>query len=180
MKLPIIQYGNSLLRKKCKKIPVEEISSIENLVEEMFETLTDACGLGLAAPQIGKDISLFIVQIPERCTEERVEWNGQKLPISKMIPLVIINPKLKFFGKKVSQDEGCLSIKEIHETISRPSGILATFLDMEGKTHFLKCEGLLSRIFQHEFDHLQGKLFIDRLSWFKRRKILKILENSFE
>ena len=172
MPLRICQLGEKILRKKAKDVASQDLPKLKNLSEEMLETMRLAEGIGLAAPQIGEQISLFVIDFPkEMPANEMVEWNGQHLPVSTLFPLIVVNPKIKLEGEKISFFEGCLSIQGIYEEILRPEKISAQWIDLKGKSHFLKAEGKLARVFQHEYDHLQGKLFIDYLSKRRRKEI---------
>lgn len=119
---------------------------IKKLIDEMFVTLEKSNGIGLAAPQVGKNIRLFIVQLEEN--------EG----------LVFINPEIIRTSDEVcSMEEGCLSIPKIYEKVVRPKSITLQFMDINGKKQLIKAEGLLARVIQHEYDHLNGVLFVDRL-----------------
>lgn len=164
MVLEITQYGNPVLRKKCSKI--EEVDeSIRKLAEDMIETMVDAQGVGLAAPQIGEDIRMAVVDVshdPECISFLRV--NGADAKMEDVMPLVFINPELELDGPRETDTEGCLSIHDIQAKVRRPSMVKATLPQLDGSVIELEADGLLSRALQHEVDHLNGILFVDRIS----------------
>ena len=164
MVLEITQYGNPVLRKKCSKI--EEVAeSIRKLAEDMIETMVDAQGVGLAAPQIGEDIRMAVVDVshdPECISFLRV--NGADAKMEDVMPLVFINPELELDGPRETDTEGCLSIHDIQAKVRRPSMVKATLPQLDGSVIELEADGLLSRALQHEVDHLNGILFVDRIS----------------
>ncbi|GLQ17468.1 peptide deformylase [Maritalea porphyrae] len=156
---PILHIPTPCLREVAA--PVVEINDeIKTLVTDMFDTMYDAPGVGLAAPQIGV-MHRVIVMDPAGEEEDRA-------------PLAMINPDIKWFSEELRvHQEGCLSIPEYYEDVERPDLCRVAFLDIDGKSHELECEGLLSTIVQHEVDHLNGKLFIDYLSRLKRERVTK-------
>ena len=164
MVLEITQYGNPVLRKKCSKI--EEVDeSIRKLAEDMIETMVDAHGVGLAAPQIGKDIRMAVVDVshdPECISFLKV--NGADAKMEDVMPLVFINPELELDGPRETDTEGCLSIHDIQAKVRRPSIVKATLPQLDGSVIELESDGLLARALQHEVDHLNGILFVDRIS----------------
>ena len=164
MVLEITQYGNPVLRKKCSKI--EEVDeSIRKLAEDMIETMVDAHGVGLAAPQIGEDIRMAVVDVshdPECISFLKV--NGADAKMEDVMPLVFINPELELDGPRETDTEGCLSIHDIQAKVRRPSIVKATLPQLDGSVIELEADGLLARALQHEVDHLNGILFVDRIS----------------
>ncbi|WP_185855650.1 peptide deformylase [Blattabacterium cuenoti] len=166
MILPIILYGNPILRKKC--LNIDFISSrkvTDKLIKDMYETVHKVNGIGLAAPQIGKNISLFIINIPF--------FNGKKIIYFQE---VFINAFiLKIYGKEYKFNEGCLSIPGIMSYIKRKSNVLIEYYDKNYNKQKKKLSGMCARIILHEYDHLNGKLFIDYLSYKKRKLIEKKL-----
>jgi len=148
MVLKIRKYPDPILRKKCKRVEIID-KRIEKLINDMFETLKSFDGLGLAAPQVGKDISLFVGLI------------GGKLR-------VFINPQILKKTGKEEMEEGCLSFPGIFLKIKRAKNIEVKFQDINGQEVKMKLSGLDARIFQHEFDHLNGILFIDRIPFWKK------------
>lgn len=171
MKLPVVQYGHPVLRKKGARI--EKITpELEQLIKDMFETMYDARGVGLAAQQIGQALQLAVVDVSG--VEDRpstLEINGQPADPLSMMPLALINPEWKPVNDPVSGPEGCLSFPEIYAEISRAESIDVAATNEKGETVRFRCGGLLSRAIQHEFDHLQGVLFIDRMDKATLKKI---------
>lgn len=167
MILPISQYGNSVLRVKC--VPVEQVDdTTKELVANMLETMHDANGIGLAAPQVGLNIQLVVIDIPEDEEEgeepEMATVNGELKPIRDIMPLVFINPTLEPYGKQYLFTEGCLSVRNIRANVARPEFVKASLPQLDGSVLEIDCGGLLARCLQHECDHLNGFLFVDRVS----------------
>lgn len=168
MILSVVKYGTPVLRQKGARI--ESISpAITQLITDMFETMYAHKGIGLAAQQVGVPIQLTVIDV--RGVTDRpstLELNGQPADVHAFMPLVLINPEITPIGKPVSGPEGCLSFPEIFADIERPDVVDIKSLDAEGKPLEFRCGGLLARAAQHETDHLQGILFIDRMD--KRTK----------
>ncbi len=164
MILPIRQYGDPMLRNRCKT--VQEVNDeTRTLVEDMIETMHDAHGVGLAAPQVGADLRLAVVDVshdPESTPIFRV--NGEEAAVEDHMPLIFINPEFELSGEKERMEEGCLSIQEIRAEVRRPTVVSGTFGQLNGSEIELETDGLLARVIQHETDHLDGVLFIDRVS----------------
>ena len=163
MVLEITQYGDPVLRKKCRKV-TEVTEEIQKLAANMIETMIDANGVGLAAPQIGEDIRLAVVDVahdPESVTYLKVD--DKVTDLEDLMPLVFINPELEFGAEKEASREGCLSIQGILAEVKRPIDIIATLQLLDGRVIKLETDGLLARAIQHEVDHLNGILFTDRV-----------------
>ena len=160
----IVQYGHPVLRQKCR--PVTEVTDgIVQLVGDMLETMVDANGVGLAAPQVGEDLRLAVIDVshdPECVSLLKV--NGEDAELESIMPLVFINPELEFSEEKESGVEGCLSIQGIRAEVKRPAAVRATLPQLDGSVLVVETDGLLARALQHEIDHLNGVLFVDRLS----------------
>src|SRR6185369_1626468 len=158
MVYPIVMYGDPVLRKKATDI--EKGTDIKELVNDMFETMHAAHGIGLAAPQIGKSIRLFVV-------------DGTTLedePTLKDFKKVFVNPViLNEDGEPWGFEEGCLSIPNIREEVERPEKLRIKYFDEEWNAHEKNFDGMKARIIQHEYDHIEGKLFIDYLPSLKKR-----------
>jgi len=155
MKLPIIAYGDSVLRKKGTEI-TKDYPELNNLIENMFETMYGAHGVGLAAPQIGLSIRLFVVDATSFAEDE---------PALKDFKKAFINAKIiEESGSKWSFNEGCLSIPDIREDIDRHESLTISYYDENWKHYEETYKGLAARIIQHEYDHIEGKLFVDKLS----------------
>ncbi|WP_185882541.1 peptide deformylase [Blattabacterium cuenoti] len=162
MILPIVYYGNPILRKKCIDIDISSRLEINKLIKNMFETIIEVKGIGLAAPQIGQNIRLFIVKIPL--------LNNNIINHYKE---VFINAKIiKLQGKKYNFQEGCLSIPGIVESIKRKPEIIIEYYNKNWKKKKTILNGILARVIQHEYDHIEGKLFIDYLSLKKQQMIV--------
>ncbi len=159
--LPIYTYGFEVLRKKTKKVTKIDDKFIE-LVGSMFNTMHKASGIGLAAPQIGSDMALTVIDISR--TEEK-----KKL---KTEPLTLINPVIKDFHGEITLEEGCLSIPYVRGDVTRPETIYVEYLDLDLNKHYIELKGFIARVAQHEIDHLNGVLFIDHLNK-DEKKILK-------
>lgn len=166
--LPIVLYNDSVLRQTAS--PVDSVTpAIETLIADMFETMYEANGVGLAAPQVGRSIRLFVVD-----ADVMVEDEPDATRYGKR---VYINPVVTAVGpKKVEFEEGCLSLPDLRETVSRPDQITLTFRDETFAERTETYSGWMSRVIQHELDHLDGVLFIDRIGSFKRRLMSRKLE----
>ncbi|WP_341665862.1 peptide deformylase [Blattabacterium cuenoti] len=165
MVLPIVLYGNPILRKKCLDIDFSSCDrkeKINQLIQDMFETIHKAKGIGLAAPQVGKNIRLFIVKTP--CLK------GENISNYKE---VFINAKiLKIHGKECKFNEGCLSIPGIMGYIKRKTHVKIEYYDQNWKKQKKTLTGICARVILHEYDHIEGKLFIDYFSY-KKKKIIE-------
>jgi peptide deformylase len=158
---PIVMYGDPVLRQKAKDI--EKGTDLKQLIEDMFETMHAAQGIGLAAPQIGKSIRLFVIDGTVLENEEGME--GFKL--------AFINPVIiEEGGEPWEFEEGCLSIPNIREDVSRKEQVRIRYFDENWEPREEIFDGMKARIIQHEYDHIEGKLFIDYLSPLKK-KLLK-------
>jgi len=164
MILPIVKYGHPALRQKGQRI--EEITpAIEELIADMFDTMYQAAGIGLAAQQVGQALQLTVIDV--RAAKDRpstLEIAGQPADVGALMPLVLINPQIRPFGESVAGPEGCLSFPEMYADIVRPESVEVQALDAKGAAIEFKAGGLLSRAIQHEVDHLNGILFIDRMT----------------
>ncbi len=159
--LPIVTYNDPILKEKTDLVS-ENSEDLQTLIDDMFETMYEASGVGLAAPQIGKSIQVFVMDA-DAITEE---IDNEK----DMGPIALINPEIiKEDDEKVKMEEGCLSIPEVRDDVSRPKSIRVKYLDRDFNEQILDASGWVARVIQHEYDHLQGVLFLDYLSAFKRR-----------
>lgn len=175
MILPIIAYGDPVLKKIGITIN-KDYPDFEALLENMFDTMYNACGVGLAAPQIGLAIRLFIVDTTpfsedeDLTPDEQTALNGFKR--------VFINPQItKEEGSEWAFNEGCLSIPDVREDVFRKPKITIEYLDENFEPHTEVFEGLIARVIQHEYDHIEGVLFTDKLSSLKKRLIKGRLSN---
>jgi len=177
MILPILAYGDPILKKECDEID-ENYPDLDVLIADMFETMYKAKGVGLAAPQIGKSIRLFIVDgTPFAETEEGEEEDPRAAGIDGF-KKVFINPIIEEEeGKEWLFEEGCLSIPKIRENVSRKPDVVVSYYDENWTLHEDKFTGYAARIIQHEFDHIEGILFTDYLTPLKRKLLQKKLKN---
>jgi peptide deformylase len=176
MILPIYTYGQAVLREATR--PVESDSEeLQKLIDDMVETMHGASGVGLAAPQVGRGERLFVVDLSAAFEDaEEGETPPDLDPSHLEGPLVFINPELETIEDlEVDYEEGCLSIPEIREEVKRPDAVYIRFLDRHFQSQELEVKGLLSRVIQHEFDHLEGILFVDHLSPLKKRLLRRRL-----
>lgn len=161
-KLEILEFPDPRLRTIAKPVEVFD-DALRALVDDMFETMYEAPGIGLAATQVNVHKQLIVIDISDNKSE----------------PLVFINPALEVLDESLSEyDEGCLSVPGFYETVSRPKRVKINAIDRNGATFEMIAEGLLATCIQHEMDHLNGKLFVDYLSTLKRQRIRSKLEKA--
>lgn len=176
MILPVVAYGNPVLRKVCDEIG-PEYPGLEKLIADMWETVYNSNGVGLAAPQINKPIRLFIVDTVQ-IVEDFDDEDKKKYPGEEPIKQVFINARmLEETGKMWPYNEGCLSIPKIREDIQRNSHIRIAYQDENFVEHEATFHGITARVIQHEYDHIEGKLFIDYVSPLKKRLMKKKLDD---
>ncbi len=175
MILPIVVYGDPVLRKVCEEID-EKDESLPKLIQDMFDTMYNAKGVGLAAPQIGKAVRLFIVDThpfvedDEDDEDEEPEFTKEEREYLRQFKRIFINAHmLEETGKEWKFNEGCLSIPKIREDVSRNEKIKIEYYDENFKKHVEEFDGLAARVIQHEYDHIEGKLFTDRISALRRK-----------
>src|SRR5664280_598778 len=163
MILEIVKYGQPVLRKKGERI--ESVTpEIKKLIADMFATMAANRGVGLAAQQVGVAKQLTVIDVREITDRpSTLELKGQPADVNEFMPLVLINPVVTPVGEPVTGGEGCLSFPEIFAEISRPESVNVKALDAKGRPVEFRCGGLLARAVQHEADHLNGLLFIDRM-----------------
>jgi peptide deformylase len=155
---PILKYGDDILHQQAQ--PVGEVSSdIQQLIDDMIETMYAAPGIGLAAPQVGVPLRIFVVDVSVGREPDGL--------------IVMMNPSFVERDGMQLEDEGCLSVPDFNATVVRPSRVVVKGLDRSGIEQQREGEGLLARAFQHEMDHLDGTLFVDRLRGIKRDMILR-------
>ena len=180
MILPIVKYGHPVLRQKGTRID-KITSSIQKLIEDMFETMHAAAGVGLAAQQVEQALQLTVIDV--RSAKDRpstLELAGQPADVHSLMPLVLINPEIKPFGESTAGPEGCLSFPELYADIIRPESVEVAALNAMGQHIAFKAGGLLSRAIQHEVDHLNGILFIDRMATEEKKAMKAQLESLQE
>ena len=164
MILDIVMYGDPVLRAKCARVD-EVTDETRELADHMMETMRDAHGVGLAAPQVGVAIQLAIVDVshdPECISFLRID--GEDKTLQEAMPFVFINPEIDPGDQQETEPEGCLSFPDLRGDIRRPEAIKARLTLLDGRTIEVETDGLLARAIQHETDHLNGILFIDRMS----------------
>ena len=169
MKLPIIAYGDPVLRRKAIAVEPVEYPQIKQLVEDMFETMYAARGVGLAAPQVGISMRLFVIDASPFSDEEPILKNFKRAFLNATI--------MDETGEEWPFNEGCLSIPDIREDIYRKPEIRISYYDEDWKHHEETFKGMIARIIQHEYDHIEGKLFTDKLSPLRKRLIEKKLND---
>ncbi len=164
MSLRIVHYNESVLRAKGEKV-ISFDAKLAHFAGEMIETMHEAGGIGLAAQQVGRPLQLCVVDLREAEAEFSWELDGARLPLDLFMPMVVANPKLSFVAgtPEIRYEEGCLSFPKIRGDIVRPDAIKISFQDERGGAHRLACDGLFARCLQHEVDHLNGLLFIERM-----------------
>jgi peptide deformylase len=164
MILPIVKYGHPALRQRGKKI-TEITPEIEKLIADMFETMHEARGVGLAAQQVGQALQLTVIDVSEITDRpSTLHLGGEPADVRAFMPLVLINPEVKPAADPVAGTEGCLSFPELYAEIERPESVQVSALNQKGEPITFRCGGLLARAVQHETDHLHGILFIDRMT----------------
>lgn len=169
MILPIVAYGAAVLKRKADEID-PSYPNLKELIENMWETMYSAHGVGLAAPQIGLSIRLFVIDASPFVDEE--EMSKEEVKTLQSFKKVFINSIiLEEQGALWNFNEGCLSIPDVREDVSRKEQITLQYLDENFETHRITLEGLAARVVQHEYDHIEGVLFTDRISPLKRRLI---------
>jgi peptide deformylase len=175
MIIPIVAYGDPVLRKVSVEINAD-YPELKTLIANMKETMYNASGVGLAAPQIGKAIRLFLIDASPFAEDDELSEKDKK--VLKNFNKVFINAKIiKEEGDEWAFNEGCLSIPDVREDVFRQPKITIEYLDEDFKSHTETLDGLAARVFQHEYDHIDGVLFTDKLSSLKKRLIKKKLEN---
>ena len=178
MILPIVGYGDPVLRKMCEEIS-PEYPNLKDLIANMYDTMYNAYGVGLAAPQIGLAIRLFVIDTePFSDSEDLTKEEQEQL---KGFKQTFINAKmLKEDGDEWSFNEGCLSIPDVREDVYRNERITIEFFDENFNKKTEVYDGLIARVIQHEYDHIEGILFTDKISTLKRTLIKKKLQNIMD
>jgi len=175
MILPIVAYGDPVLKKKAKDIS-KDYPKLEELINNMWDTMYNAYGVGLAAPQVGLPIRMFMIDPAPFAEDEELEEAEKKT--LKDLRKVFINPQIiEESGEEWAFNEGCLSIPEVREDVFRQPDITIEYHDENWKKHTETYSGLAARVIQHEYDHIEGILFTDKLSSLKKRLIKGKLTN---
>ncbi len=168
MILPVYLYGQPVLRKVAEDI-TSDYKDLPELIKNMYETMYKSEGIGLAAPQIGLNIRLIVID---------ADVMAESYPECKDFKIALINPRiLDKPGNNVSYEEGCLSLPGIHESVTRPDKVTVSYLDENFQPQTKTFEGFQARVVQHEYDHLEGMMFIDRISLIRKQLIKSKLNN---
>lgn len=177
MLLPIVAYGSPILRKVAEEI-TPDYPGLEKLIADMWETIgQDSIGVGLAAPQINKSIRLFIVDT-EQIFKNKDDFDAEKYPDAPGFKSAFINPKIiSLQGKQSVHNEGCLSIPRIREDVTRSESVTIAYFDDHFQPQEKTFTGITARVILHEFDHIEGKLFIDHISSLKRTLLKRKLDD---
>jgi peptide deformylase len=160
--LPITKYGHPVLREKGRRIELID-DTVRQLASDMIETMYAANGVGLAAQQIGQALLLTVIDVSQSEIPSDLIINGQTKLLDDFMPMILINPQITHADGEITGSEGCLSIPEVNADIRRSARITVHAQDIAGKPLAFQCTGLLARAVQHELDHLNGVLFIDRM-----------------
>ena len=177
MVLPIYVYGEPVLREPTTPVDADS-PELQQFIDDMIETMHGASGIGLAAPQVGRTERLFVIDLSNLEEDLEEEFDGaENVPDWLREPVVFINPEVVEDEDcdEVEFEEGCLSIPDIREQVWRPELIHVRFLDRNFQPKEIEAGGMLARVIQHEFDHLNGVLFIDHISAFRRRLLKRRL-----
>lgn len=170
MILPIYVFGHDALRRETEPV-TENTEAVQTLIDNMIETMRAADGLGLAAPQVGRTERIFVVDLLPIAGDLRKE--GLEIPEQ---PMVFINPKITWESDSTGKfEEGCLSIPDVREPVRRPERVQVEYLDRNFEEQSYEMSDMLARVVQHEYDHLEGILFTDHLSAFRRRLLRRTL-----
>lgn len=176
MILPVVAYGHPVLRKMCEDIG-PDYPELKKLIADMWETMYNSNGVGLAAPQINRAIRLFVVDT-EQIVENFDDEDRKEYPNEKPIKQVFINAHIiEESGEEWPYNEGCLSIPKIREDVYRHARVRLNYMDEQFKEHEQEFDGITARVILHEYDHIDGKLFIDYLKPIKKRLIQKKLND---
>ena len=176
MILPVVAYGHPVLRRVADDI-TPEYPDLKKLIDDMWETMYHTNGVGLAAPQINKSVRIFVMDT-EQIVKDFDEEDKREFPNEKPIKRVFINAhKVEDHGEPWAYNEGCLSIPKIREDIRRPEFVTLRYMDEQFVEHEETFAGITARVIQHEYDHIDGKLFIDYIAPLKKRLIKKKLDD---
>ncbi len=168
MILPIYLYGQPILRKETIEI-TPDYPNLKELLENMFETMYNAEGVGLAAPQVGLNLRLFVIDL-EPLAEDEPKYSGFKK--------IFINPRIiEYKGEIVKMNEGCLSLPGLSESVEREESIRIQYLDEDFKPHDEEYSDFYARCIQHEYDHIEGKVFVDKISAIRKQLVKSKLNN---
>jgi peptide deformylase len=178
MILPIVGYGDPVLRKLCEEV-TKENSELTDILANMYETMYNACGVGLAAPQVGLPIRVFVVDTDPFSDSDDI--SPEEATALKGFKKTFINAKMILEeGEEWSFNEGCLSIPDVREDVFRHEKITIEYYDEDFNKKIESYDGIIARVIQHEYDHIEGILFTDKISTFKKQLIKKKLQNIME
>jgi peptide deformylase len=176
MVLPVVAYGHPVLRKVCEDV-TPDYPELKKLIADMWETMYHTNGVGIAAPQVNKAVRIFVIDT-EQIVEGFDDQDKRDYPNEKPVKQAFINAhKIEETGKPWAYNEGCLSIPKVREDISRPAKVKLRYMDENFQEHEAEFDGITARVILHEYDHIEGKLFIDYLPSLKKRLIKKKLED---
>ena len=176
MILPVVAFGHPVLRKVCDDV-TPDYPELQKLISDMWDTMYHTNGVGIAAPQVNKPVRIFVIDTIQ-IVEGFDDQDKRDYPNEKGIKQVFINAeKIEETGKPWAYNEGCLSIPKVREDISRPSNVRLRYMDESFQEHEAEFDGITGRVVLHEYDHIEGKLFIDYLAPLKKRLIKKKLED---
>ncbi len=164
MTLRITQFGEPILREPGKRVERFD-AALATLAQNMIETMYRAEGVGIAAQQVGLALRLFVVDLSV-LEDDDLDYSldGRRLPLDLIMPLVVVNPELSLDGgAPVMGEEGCLSFPGVRGDVARASAVSMNYQDLQGAPHHIAAHGWFARVLQHEYDHVEGKLFIDRM-----------------
>lgn len=178
MILPIVGYGDPVLRKLCDEVTKDD-SNLTEILANMYETMYNACGVGLAAPQVGLPIRVFVVDTDPFSDSDDI--SPEEATALKGFKKTFINAKMILEeGEEWSFNEGCLSIPDVREDVFRHEKITIEYYDEDFNKKTETYDGIIARVIQHEYDHIEGILFTDKISTFKKQLIKKKLQNIME
>ena len=160
-RLEILHFPDPRLRRRSRPVSAVD-DDVRRLIDDMFETMYDAPGIGLSAPQVNVAARVVTIDV----SQDRIE------------PLCLVNPEILATGGETETEEGCLSVPGVYEVVKRPETVRVRALDRDGRSREIEAEGLLAVCIQHEIDHLDGRLFVDHLSRLKRQRIRKKAEKA--
>lgn len=177
MLLRVTQFGEPILRKKGDTIEVFD-DALVTLAEDMLETMYEEEGIGIAAQQVGHAKQLFVMdlQLGDRAADFEYKLDGKTLPLDLIMPLAVVNPQIEAFEQELPYEEGCLSFPDIRGEVRRPSWVRMKYQDLAGDSHTVECNGIFARCILHEYDHLQGMLYVDRME----PHVLKSIEGKLK
>lgn len=165
MQLRVTNYGEPVLKQPGERV-MEFGPELRQFARDMLETMHVNDGIGLAAQQVGRPIQMFVADMRVSVKELDFSWtlDGAKTPLDLFMPLVAVNPEIETSGEPEPYEEGCLSFPGIRGDVERPRKAAMVYQNLDGETHRIEADGLFARVIQHEFDHLQGILFTERMS----------------